>query len=568
MPSAAPVRALDPLPRADRAGGDHGLRPRARAARGLRGALALVGRRHRAVLGADLVPLRRQRRLRGGPRRPLDAGSALVPRGGGSTTPATSSAIAIPTPSRSATPRSCASSTTCTWGELAAQTARIRAGLVALGVGRGDRVAAYLPNILETIPAFFAVASLGAIWSSAAPEFGARSVIDRFAQIEPKVLLAVDGYRYGGRDFDRGAIVAAIAAEIPGLERTIRFGYLDGSGWEDGLPRLRGLRQLEFDAASLRPPALGPLLVGHDRPAEADRPRSRRDAARAPQEDEPPRRRPARRPRLLVHDDRLDDVELPRRGSAHRRRDRPLRRQPRPSRPRQALAARRRGRDHDLRHERELHRELHEGGRRARRRARPLPARGGRLDRLPALPRGLRLGLRAARRRHLAVLDLGRHRRLHRLRRRRPDPPRLRGRAAGAGARRRPPRLRARRRGPRRRGRRARHHPADAVDADLLLGRRGRQPAPRELLRHLSRRLAPRRLDRDHRSRHGDHLRPLRLDDQPRRRAHGHERDLPRGALARRDRSTRSSSTSPATARRTGCRCSSSSPTASSSTTS
>ena len=161
--------------------------------------------------------------------------------------PATSSAIAIPTPSRSATPRSCASSTTCTWGELAAHTARIRAGLVALGVGRGDRVAAYLPNILETIPAFFAVASLGAVWSSAAPEFGTRSVVDRFAQIEPKVLLAVDGYRYGGRDFDRGATVAAIAAEIPGLERTIRFGYLDGTGWEAGFLGSDDSASLEFD---------------------------------------------------------------------------------------------------------------------------------------------------------------------------------------------------------------------------------------------------------------------------------------------------------------------------------
>jgi len=122
----------------------------------------------------------------------------------------------------------------CTWGELASQTARIRAGLVALGVGEGDRVCAYLPNILETVPAFLATASLGAIWSSAAPEFGARSVIDRFAQIEPKVLLAVDGYRYGGRDFDRTGIVGEIAAEIPGLERTVRLGYLDDSGWEEG----------------------------------------------------------------------------------------------------------------------------------------------------------------------------------------------------------------------------------------------------------------------------------------------------------------------------------------------
>jgi acetoacetyl-CoA synthetase len=122
----------------------------------------------------------------------------------------------------------------CTWGELGAETARIRAGLIALGVGRGDRVAAYMPNILATIPAFFATASLGAIWSSAAPEFGIRSVVDRCAQIEPRVLLAVDGYRYGGRDFDRAGNVAEIAAAIPGLERTVRYGHLDGSGWEDG----------------------------------------------------------------------------------------------------------------------------------------------------------------------------------------------------------------------------------------------------------------------------------------------------------------------------------------------
>jgi acetoacetyl-CoA synthetase len=82
-----------------------------------------------------------------------------------------------------------------TWAELRAQTAGIRAGLVARGVGPGDRVAAYLPNVPETIAAFLAVASLGAVWSSAAPEFGVRSVCDRFGQIEPKLLLAIDGYR-------------------------------------------------------------------------------------------------------------------------------------------------------------------------------------------------------------------------------------------------------------------------------------------------------------------------------------------------------------------------------------
>ena len=121
-----------------------------------------------------------------------------------------------------------------TWGELRAHTAAIAGGLRALGVGPGDRVAAYMPNIPETLAAFLACASIGAVWSSAAPEFGARSVIDRFAQIEPKVLLAVDGYRYGGRDFDRRAVVAEIAAEIPSLSKVVTLGYLDGSGWEPG----------------------------------------------------------------------------------------------------------------------------------------------------------------------------------------------------------------------------------------------------------------------------------------------------------------------------------------------
>jgi acetoacetyl-CoA synthetase len=121
-----------------------------------------------------------------------------------------------------------------TWGRLRAETARIAAGLRALGVGEGDRVAAYMPNIPETVAAFLACASIGAVWSSAAPEFGARSVIDRFAQIEPKVLLAIDGYRYGGKDFDRGAIVERIAAEIPGPPTVVRLGYLDQSGWEEG----------------------------------------------------------------------------------------------------------------------------------------------------------------------------------------------------------------------------------------------------------------------------------------------------------------------------------------------
>jgi acetoacetyl-CoA synthetase len=122
-----------------------------------------------------------------------------------------------------------------TWGELSAQVAACAGGLRALGVGRGDRVVAYMPNIPETLVAFLAVASIGAIWSSAAPEFGARSVIDRFAQIEPKVMLAVDGYRHGGKDFDRTAVLETILAELPTVEHTVLLPYLDPDASAAGL---------------------------------------------------------------------------------------------------------------------------------------------------------------------------------------------------------------------------------------------------------------------------------------------------------------------------------------------
>jgi acetoacetyl-CoA synthetase len=133
-----------------------------------------------------------------------------------------------------------------TWGELRELTGRIQGGLRALGVGRGDRVAAYLPNIPETIAAFFAVSGLGAVWSSCSPDFGARSVVDRFAQIEPTVLLAVDGYRYGAKDYDRSATVEAIHAQVGGA--LVHFGYLDGAGFEDGFLAGDGDDEPTFEA--------------------------------------------------------------------------------------------------------------------------------------------------------------------------------------------------------------------------------------------------------------------------------------------------------------------------------
>ncbi|WP_066373105.1 acetoacetate--CoA ligase [Herbidospora mongoliensis] len=116
---------------------------------------------------------------------------------------------------------------TYTLGQLRDEVAKARAGLVELGVGAGDRVAGYLPNIPEALIAFLATASLGAIWSSCSPDFGAPSVIDRLTQIEPKVLIAVDGYTYNGKYFDRREVVADIAARLPSLNATVRVSAWD-----------------------------------------------------------------------------------------------------------------------------------------------------------------------------------------------------------------------------------------------------------------------------------------------------------------------------------------------------
>ncbi len=116
-----------------------------------------------------------------------------------------------------------------TWDELNKQTAAVAHYLKSIGVKSGDRVVAFASNIHETVIAFLASASIGAIWSSCSPEFGIQSVIDRFKQIEPKVLFAVDGYRYGGKDFQRVHLVKQIQDQLPSLEHTIVIPYLNSS---------------------------------------------------------------------------------------------------------------------------------------------------------------------------------------------------------------------------------------------------------------------------------------------------------------------------------------------------
>ncbi|TCI96829.1 acetoacetate--CoA ligase [Aeromicrobium sp. IC_218] len=114
-----------------------------------------------------------------------------------------------------------------TAAELRDQVARARAGLVRAGVGRGDRVAAYAPNVPETLVLLLAAASLGAVFTSCAPEFGTQSVVDRWRQVEPVVLLAVDGYRYGEKPIDRRAEVEQVRAALPSVRTLVHLPYLD-----------------------------------------------------------------------------------------------------------------------------------------------------------------------------------------------------------------------------------------------------------------------------------------------------------------------------------------------------
>jgi acetoacetyl-CoA synthetase len=121
------------------------------------------------------------------------------------------------------------------WQELTQKVASIAHALRAMGVQRGDRIVSYMPNIPETLMAFLATASIGAIWSSCAPDFGMGSVIDRFKQIEPKVLFAIDGYQYNGKAFDRRPVVADLQKALPTLQKTILVPYLFAGESTEGL---------------------------------------------------------------------------------------------------------------------------------------------------------------------------------------------------------------------------------------------------------------------------------------------------------------------------------------------
>ncbi len=220
------------------------------------------------------------------------------------------------------------------------QVARARAGLVRLGVGPGDRVVAYLPNIPETLVAFAATASLGAIWASCAPELGARSVVDRLAQLDPTVLLAVGGYGFRDRSIDRRDELATIRAALPTLRHVVHVPYgehvvPDALSWDELLAEPG---PLAVPAGRVRPPAVRAVLVGDDGPAEGDRPRPRRHPARAAQGARLQLGPEAGRPPALVQHDLVDDVERARRGAPRPVVDRDARRRPGLAGPRLAVA--------------------------------------------------------------------------------------------------------------------------------------------------------------------------------------------------------------------------------------
>ena len=313
-----------------------------------------------------------------------------------------------------------------TWGRLGELTRRIAAGLRALGVQRGDRVAAYMPNIPETAAGFLACASLGAVWSSCSPDFGARSVIDRFAQIEPKVLLAVRRYRYNGKAFDRSDALAEIVGAMSA--RTVVLGE---DSWDElvaddeplefaRVPFDHPLWVLYSSGTTGLPKAIvqsqGGILLEHLKMLHLHLDAQAGD-------------------RLfwftttgwmmwnfLVSGLLTEATILLYDGS------------PGPPGHGRAVGLRGAHSDDHVRDERVVHRGVHEGGRGAGGRTRSERLEGRRLDRLAALARGLPLGLRARRRRHLAVLDLRRDRPVHGVRGRHAAGAGVRGRAAGARA--------------------------------------------------------------------------------------------------------------------------------------
>ena len=151
--------------------------------------------------------------------------------------------------------------TDISWAKLEAGVASMRSFLIDRGVSKGDRVAAFMPNIPETIIAFLAVNSLGAIWSCCSPDFGVDTVVERFSQIEPKILIAVDGYQYNGKPYSKLDTIEEIRKKLPTIESVVLCPYLDKKAtlpntynWHDLKHEFATDEALEFERVDFNHP--------------------------------------------------------------------------------------------------------------------------------------------------------------------------------------------------------------------------------------------------------------------------------------------------------------------------
>jgi acetoacetyl-CoA synthetase len=376
---------------------------------------------------------------------------------------------------------------TLTWAQLRAAVGAFAGTLRGLGVKPGDRVAGYLPNVAETVIAFLATASIGAVWSACAQDYAAAGAAARFAQLAPVVLVAADGYRWNGRALDRRAEVTELQRLLPSLRATV---YVPNLGLDPPASAVAG-QSLSWEQAVAAPSQ--PRAA----PAAFDAPLWVLFSSGT-----------TGRPKGIVHGHGGIVAEHCKMLGLHL----------------------------DLGPGRPLFWYtstnwmmwnvvasgllvgapivLYDGSPTC-----PDPMRlwHSWCHRRPAHRRAVRMGARPRRTARADGVDQRRYRRRQRLRREQPHHPGVGGRDLGANARCRPGILGRSRPAAERPGRRARRDPPHALHAARLLGRPGRQALPRRLLRHLARHLAARRLGGDHRPRQRDRHRPFRCHTQPAR---------------------------------------------------
>ena len=330
-----------------------------------------------------------------------------------------------------------------TWSfdQLRAEVAGFAGALRAIGVRPGDRIAGFLPNLPETIAAALGAASIGAVWSSCSPDFGAQGVLDRFGQITPRVLVTADGYFYGGKTFDSVSRVATVLEGLPTVERTVVVPYTGCSS----LVPLRNADTWDAFVAPHRqaPLAFEPLPFNHPlyilySSGTTGVPKCIVHGAggtlhSAPQRAPAPLRHPGGRSRLLLHDVRLDDVELARVGAGLRCDPAAVRRIAVSSRRERAVRFRRRERDDALRHLREVHRRRRQGGPAPASDTPPRHRPDDDLHRVAAGVRELRVRLSRDKGGHPSGIHVWRHGHHQLFRRRRSDRARLEWRDPGPG---------------------------------------------------------------------------------------------------------------------------------------